>query len=197
MSHTKVCFCIFDWCLVVCFFYFFFFCSSRRRHTRCALVTGVQTCALPIFPPRNTTWGRDVIVLAAIGLALLGLAPMGGHPGWAIPGLVGCITAAIARGVLGRRSSMRADLSDRLVEALSPSLGLRAPDPRVVQLSKWTPGWPGEPRKVPLKYAPDIADDDPTWRHELVNTARRRPLAHTRGTRHTRPAPRPAAPRQG
>src|SRR3546814_9848104 len=27
--------------------YIFFF-SSRRRHTRCALVTGVQTCALPI-----------------------------------------------------------------------------------------------------------------------------------------------------
>src|SRR3546814_3878254 len=27
--------------------YFFF--SSRRRHTRCALVTGVQTCALPIW----------------------------------------------------------------------------------------------------------------------------------------------------
>src|SRR3546814_3402361 len=30
---------------VVCVFFFF---SSRRRHTRCALVTGVQTCALPI-----------------------------------------------------------------------------------------------------------------------------------------------------
>src|SRR3546814_6159799 len=29
--------------------YVFFF-SSRRRHTRCALVTGVQTCALPISP---------------------------------------------------------------------------------------------------------------------------------------------------
>src|SRR3546814_5195396 len=28
---------------------FAFFFSSRRRHTRCALVTGVQTCALPIF----------------------------------------------------------------------------------------------------------------------------------------------------
>src|SRR3546814_20115845 len=26
----------------------FCFFSSRRRHTRCALVTGVQTCALPI-----------------------------------------------------------------------------------------------------------------------------------------------------
>src|SRR3546814_19736032 len=28
---------------------FIFFFSSRRRHTRCALVTGVQTCALPIY----------------------------------------------------------------------------------------------------------------------------------------------------
>src|SRR3546814_11723369 len=30
-----------------------FFVSSRRRHTRCALVTGVQTCALPISRPRS------------------------------------------------------------------------------------------------------------------------------------------------
>src|SRR3546814_18312602 len=29
------------------------FCSSRRRHTRCALVTGVQTCALPIYRERS------------------------------------------------------------------------------------------------------------------------------------------------
>src|SRR3546814_7363339 len=38
---------VFVACVVVCFVIFFFF-SSRRRHTRCALVTGVQTCALPI-----------------------------------------------------------------------------------------------------------------------------------------------------
>src|SRR3546814_9499669 len=31
----------------------FFFFSSRRRHTRCALVTGVQTCALPISQHRQ------------------------------------------------------------------------------------------------------------------------------------------------
>src|SRR3546814_5432190 len=31
---------------MVCVFFFY----SRRRHTRCALVTGVQTCALPISP---------------------------------------------------------------------------------------------------------------------------------------------------
>src|SRR3546814_10801519 len=34
-------------CVLEVYFVFFFF-SSRRRHTRCALVTGVQTCALPI-----------------------------------------------------------------------------------------------------------------------------------------------------
>src|SRR3546814_8733303 len=32
-----------------------FFFSSRRRHTRCALVTGVQTCALPIC---GRSWPR-------------------------------------------------------------------------------------------------------------------------------------------
>src|SRR3546814_15046895 len=37
-----------------------FFFSSRRRHTRCALVTGVQTCALPIFS--TTRDGRDCYV---------------------------------------------------------------------------------------------------------------------------------------
>src|SRR3546814_2317511 len=31
----------------------YFFLSSSRRHTRCALVTGVQTCALPIFVARG------------------------------------------------------------------------------------------------------------------------------------------------
>src|SRR3546814_6460783 len=35
--------CLYDMLCCVCFFF-----SSRRRHTRCALVTGVQTCALPI-----------------------------------------------------------------------------------------------------------------------------------------------------
>src|SRR3546814_9071431 len=34
----------------MCLLFLFFFFSSRRRHTRCALVTGVQTCALPILP---------------------------------------------------------------------------------------------------------------------------------------------------
>src|SRR3546814_5003274 len=38
---------IISWVLELILLSLFFF-SSRRRHTRCALVTGVQTCALPI-----------------------------------------------------------------------------------------------------------------------------------------------------
>src|SRR3546814_8263257 len=45
------------WCRVIfslCVSFFFF--SSRRRHTRCALVTGVQTCALPISLQQEKGW---------------------------------------------------------------------------------------------------------------------------------------------
>src|SRR3546814_8440166 len=53
--------------VLVCVEFGGFFFSSRRRHTRCALVTGVQTCALPILVrladqlglPRATVTGGD------------------------------------------------------------------------------------------------------------------------------------------
>src|SRR3546814_15387638 len=41
-----------------------FFFSSRRRHTRCALVTGVQTCALPIFVPTIRSDGGSLSLTA-------------------------------------------------------------------------------------------------------------------------------------
>src|SRR3546814_8159817 len=43
-----------------------FFFSSRRRHTRCALVTGVQTCALPIsFAPHHQRQGTNHLLGSA------------------------------------------------------------------------------------------------------------------------------------
>src|SRR3546814_6993831 len=50
LSYYNMVFCV--------FFDVFFFFSSRRRHTRCALVTGVQTCALPIFTPLDAEIAR-------------------------------------------------------------------------------------------------------------------------------------------
>src|SRR3546814_2108282 len=50
-----------------------FFFSSRRRHTRCALVTGVQTCALPICGVGDSS--MDFIACSHLGkkLELMGL----------------------------------------------------------------------------------------------------------------------------
>src|SRR3546814_2515402 len=42
--------------------YCIFFFSSRRRHTRCALVTGVQTCALPIFT-KDEQFSQDFLAI--------------------------------------------------------------------------------------------------------------------------------------
>src|SRR3546814_364276 len=51
----------------------FFFFSSRRRHTRCALVTGVQTCALPIsarYVPARMPTGVPIRVPTAVIMTL-------------------------------------------------------------------------------------------------------------------------------
>src|SRR3546814_4717017 len=66
-----------------------FFFASRRRHTRCALVTGVQTCALPILNrmvveglAHSSCWqklakGERVLVYADFGTEIR-QAPLGG-----------------------------------------------------------------------------------------------------------------------
>src|SRR3546814_18158541 len=50
----------------MCTLVFFFCFSSRRRHTRCALLTGVQTCALPICVPGGRA--EDVAVRQQVGV---------------------------------------------------------------------------------------------------------------------------------
>src|SRR3546814_5763625 len=63
----------------------FFFFSSRRRHTRCALVTGVQTCALPISeqvvissPPGATCTTDADLLTRALGLLVDNAIKYGG-----------------------------------------------------------------------------------------------------------------------
>src|SRR3546814_10141299 len=59
----------------MCWLVFMFFFSSRRRHTRCALVTGVQTCALPILVDAARTAltrGQREVVLTGVDLASYG-----------------------------------------------------------------------------------------------------------------------------
>src|SRR3546814_1145690 len=55
-----------------------FFFSSRRRHTRCALVTGVQTCALPICPSCGETSMSSAVWQRAPGSPKLAAEISGG-----------------------------------------------------------------------------------------------------------------------
>src|SRR3546814_7860965 len=76
------------WLASVCCCYVFFFFSSRRRHTRCALVTGVQTCALPILwmgpvhstqqsvSPPEIRGGATALFLLVLNLVGVGLGPL-------------------------------------------------------------------------------------------------------------------------
>src|SRR3546814_13934937 len=74
-----------------------FFFSSRRRHTRCALVTGVQTCALPIY----IDIGSSVTVAELLDLYHAVVVATGapgdrklGIPGEELPGVIGSATLA-------------------------------------------------------------------------------------------------------
>src|SRR3546814_8142396 len=76
-----------------------FFFSSRRRHTRCALVTGVQTCALPI--------STQVIFNAAFFVLMAVLAPYAVHQlGLGASG-VGVIMGLYGAGMLVRSEARR------------------------------------------------------------------------------------------
>src|SRR3546814_3689087 len=78
----------------------FFFFSSRRRHTRCALVTGVQTCALPIScaraPDGRALWFSKTIIPAIRDEdALRQSQPL--SPVWRHVGLYGYTLDALTR----------------------------------------------------------------------------------------------------
>src|SRR3546814_13686332 len=79
--------------LLVCAIFVFF--SSRRRHTRCALVTGVQTCALPIcisgFWASASSCARDASSSAVPPWAKL-ICSFSGSAGWAGLGFASSLT---------------------------------------------------------------------------------------------------------
>src|SRR3546814_8025890 len=103
--------------VLLCLDGFFFFFSSRRRHTRCALVTGVQTCALPICS--GTLWIPATV--AAVS------NPSTSPTRSLIDAIRGTVMAGVSAGFEARSRKMPQDcrgfhLSDDDLESLSPVL---------------------------------------------------------------------------
>src|SRR3546814_3136332 len=67
----MICLNVEDFVFIVCCFFFF---SSRRRHTRCALVTGVQTCALPIFKSKIEWVNVQLILISGLLFLIYGVS---------------------------------------------------------------------------------------------------------------------------
>src|SRR3546814_1924522 len=86
----------------VCGVFSVFFVSSRRRHTRCALVTGVQTCALPILLLPHYAPFRWDDAFAALDRTLFL-----GHQPWQITHAILGYWATIALDALYTRSEER------------------------------------------------------------------------------------------
>src|SRR3546814_305033 len=101
----------------VCLFVFFF--SSRRRHTRCALVTGVQTCALPILTGQALV---EQVARCARGLRDLGVG-VGDRVAAYAPNIPETLIAFLATASIGA-----------VWTSCAPEFGTRAVIDRLAQL---------------------------------------------------------------
>src|SRR3546814_1442466 len=155
--------------------------SSRRRHTRCALVTGVQTCALPIWlcassagSPSARCCGTalavwDVVVVPVDGL--FGVAPSARTPGCGalVPG--GAIVVAVCARASPRREASWPGFRCALAFAFACAGGACVP---AVALALAWAGGPGTLRcsawpSPPSAFCTPLATGNrllPSWRSE-------------------------------
>src|SRR3546814_1711581 len=99
------------------FFDVVFFFSRRSRHTGCALVTGVQTCALPIGPFMAAALGAALLLPAPQALALFAMLGLGLALPFLLVGLVPALRAMLPR---------PGPWMDRFRKAMAVPMGLTA-----------------------------------------------------------------------
>src|SRR3546814_6605807 len=125
---------------VMCCYLIFFFFSSRRRHTRCALVTGVQTCALPIYQRHHAPHGRDAVKGEPLAWLFLWRRLLHGHHGHTIRVHRHCLGRRGRRNAsrIGQLSSEEADQGSRSEEHTSELQSLMRTSYAVFCLKKKT-----------------------------------------------------------
>src|SRR3546814_7096888 len=87
--------------VIVTLYFVFFFFSSRVRHTRCALVTGVQTCALPICFGQSSSDG---------GSSVTGPLPSSTKCAWRVAAQLGIIATGRLAAWVGRSEEHTSEL---------------------------------------------------------------------------------------
>src|SRR3546814_4449015 len=102
-------------------YYVLFFFSGSRRHTRCALVTGVQTCALPI----------SLVVGYALGGGLVAVIGAEGAP--AVNAGSFLVSAFLLLGLRGSKAAQRADQVNTVRTSLGNAIGSASCRERVCQ----------------------------------------------------------------
>ena len=115
-----------------------------------------------LLEPEKNRWAWNAVILSVLGILVYGLALMASSP---LAGVLGCVVlqlasaAVIYTGILSRR---RAELMDKVVEAVGPLLGVRL-DRSLVRASRWKGRGTGTPGRIRLRYMAGIDDTDAAW----------------------------------
>lgn len=135
--------------------------------------------------PQRQTWGWTVAGLIAATVIAVGACILIGNELLAIVAGVILPLLAIVVGIFGARDARRAQLVDKLVEALSPMLGSKM-DRKILRADRWSTFWNGTPRRIRLRYVAGIDDTDPQWLGEIRAHLARRLGAEFDITKHNR-----------
>jgi len=87
------------------------------------------------------------------------------------------VGAVVIAGLLlssGIRTFQRQGRLDPGIEAVLPSLGASRPSRELVRAQRWTRAWVGVPRKVVIRYASHVDDQDPRFTDQIVTSFSRR-----------------------
>ena len=130
-----------------------------------------------VGPPlgrRSKQWPLHVVLVLSGGLVVAGWLMIQGETTLAWCVALGAVACAVVVGVWGARAHARAELGDRLTEAVAGKLGWRAADRSIVVLDRWRGRGVGHPRRVRLRYGAGCDASDPAWRTGILDVMRLR-----------------------
>lgn len=142
---------------------------ARSRATKAAPVS-----PLGVLPRRQLTGVGPAVLVLAAAVIVTGLNLQAQFTDRIA--LVWVLAAVVAAAflVVGVRAFQRQGKLDPGVEAVLPSLGASRPSRDLVRATRWTRGWIGVPRRVVIRYASHVDDQDPRFVDQIVSGFSRR-----------------------